>query len=84
MEKDTIALFEGTPPQVPSEIAADILNSTTTALDRFDCDRLSQVEDYSMCDHSFSLYQNLETINKAVVELLSGINVTQAVIVYDG
>eukprot|EP00795_Rhopilema_esculentum_P008539 gene8539-14539_t len=83
MDKDTIALFEGTPPQVPSEIAADILNSTTTALDRFDCDRLSQVEDYSMCDHFFSLYQNLETINKAVVELLSGINVTQAVIVYD-
>ena len=84
MNEDTIGLFEVSAPQIPSDIAADMLNSTMATLGSFDCDKLLQVNDYAICDHAISLYQDLSTINKAVVAVLSAANISEAVIVYDG
>ena len=84
MNEDTIGLFEVAAPQIPSDIAADMLNSTMATLGSFDCDKLLQVNDYAICDHAISLYQDLSTINKAVVAVLSAANISEAVIVYDG
>ena len=84
MNEDTTALFEVAPPQIPSDIAADMLNSTLVKLGRFDCDQLMLVDDYAICDHEISLYPGLSTINKAVVDVLKATNVTEAIIVYDG
>lgn len=84
MQADTVALFEATPPQIPSEIAANVLNSTTTTLGRYNCDTLYQVEDYSMCEHLIELHQSLVTINLAVVGIMSSLNVSKVIIVYDG
>lgn len=84
MNEDTTALFEVSLPQIPSDIAADMLNSSLTMLDRFDCDKLLQVDDYAICDHAISLHQDLSTINKAVVGVLSAANISEAIIIYDG
>ena len=84
MNEDTTALFEVAPPQIPSDIAGDMLNSTLVALGRFDCDQLLLVDDHTICDHGISLYPDLSTINKAVVSVLQATNITEAVIVYDG
>lgn len=84
MDEETTALFEVSFPQVPSDIAADMLNSTLTTTNLFDCDQLLQVEDYAICDHAISLYQDLSTMNKAVVGVLSAANISEAIIIYDG
>lgn len=83
MDEETTALFEVSFPQVPSDIAADMLNSTLTTTNLFDCDQLLQVEDYAICDHAISLYQDLSTMNKAVVGVLSAANISEAIIIYD-
>ena len=84
MKQDVVAVFESPTALVPSEIVADILNASTFKLGTYQCDRLYQQDDYSMCDHVVTLHQSLKTVNDALLQLLQLVNLTEVVIIYDG